>query len=301
MIGASISNNVTASEGGGVHGNNGSVTIMQSTLTNNTASHVGGGIYNSSALTLTDVTLNGNSASTDGGGIYNNNPGTAALTNVTLSNNSAGEGGGIYTFAGAMTLNNITFARNAAVYGAGLELFLGTHTLTNVTFSGNSASTSGGGIYNARATLTVINVTLAGNSSATGETGGIENIGGGPDPHLNLKNVLLAAGAAGSNCGFSILPDSSAFNLSSDNSCSFGSGRDNVNVMLAPLGNYGGSTQTHIPLPGSPAIDFGTNTGCPSTDQRGLPRPIGLACDVGAVERQVIDFSAFLFLPLIER
>jgi hypothetical protein len=71
-------------------------------------------------------------------------------------------------------------------------------------------------------------------------------------------------------------------------------------VKLAPLGNYGGPSLTHIPLPGSPALDNGTDTGCPSTDQRGKPRPVGLACDVGAVERQTIDFP-FLYLPLIVR
>jgi hypothetical protein len=46
---------------------------------------------------------------------------------------------------------------------------------------------------------------------------------------------------------------------------------------------------------GSPAIDFGTNTGCPSTDQPGAHRPIGTTCDVGAVE------VGYLFLPLILR
>ena len=73
-----------------------------------------------------------------------------------------------------------------------------------------------------------------------------------------------------------------------------------ANPWLAPLGNYGGPTLTHIPLQGSAALDNGTNTGCPSADQRGQPRPVGLACDVGAVERQLFDFP-FLFLPLIRR
>ena len=36
--------------------------------------------------------------------------------------------------------------------------------------------------------------------------------------------------------------------------------------------------------PGSPAIDAGTNAGCPATDARGVLRPAGLACDIGAFE-----------------
>jgi hypothetical protein len=47
-------------------------------------------------------------------------------------------------------------------------------------------------------------------------------------------------------------------------------------------------------LPGSPAIDKGTNAGCPSTDQRGVPRPQHNICDIGAYE-----FVVRIFLPLV--
>ena len=57
-----------------------------------------------------------------------------------------------------------------------------------------------------------------------------------------------------------------------------------TNPLLAPLGNYGGPTQTMALLPGSPAIDAGTSTGIPTTDQRGLGR-VG-AVDIGAFESQ---------------
>jgi hypothetical protein len=39
-----------------------------------------------------------------------------------------------------------------------------------------------------------------------------------------------------------------------------------------------------VPAPQSPAIDRGDNNVCPTTDQRGFPRPSGAACDIGAVE-----------------
>ena len=81
-----------------------------------------------------------------------------------------------------------------------------------------------------------------------------------------------------------------------------GGGGTPLNPNLGALTNNGGPTLTHIPLPGSFAIDNGTNAGCPVTDQRGQPRPAGLACDVGAVERQGFDFPfRYLYLPLIRK
>jgi hypothetical protein len=63
-----------------------------------------------------------------------------------------------------------------------------------------------------------------------------------------------------------------------------------ANLGLAPLGNYGGPTQTMALLPGSAAIDAGTSgTGIPTTDQRGLGR-VG-ATDIGAVESQGYTLS----------
>ncbi|MEI9959962.1 MAG: choice-of-anchor Q domain-containing protein [Limisphaerales bacterium] len=55
------------------------------------------------------------------------------------------------------------------------------------------------------------------------------------------------------------------------------------NPLLAPLGNYGGPTQTMPPLPGSPAIDAG-GSGILNTDQRGYARPFGANPDIGAIE-----------------
>jgi hypothetical protein len=55
---------------------------------------------------------------------------------------------------------------------------------------------------------------------------------------------------------------------------------------VGPLGKNGGPTPTHALLIGSPAIDAGTAEGCPATDQRGVLRPQGKACDMGSLERQ---------------
>ena len=56
--------------------------------------------------------------------------------------------------------------------------------------------------------------------------------------------------------------------------------------LLGPLADNGGPTQTHALLAGSPAIDHSDNLTCPPTDQRGVSRPQGPACDTGAYEAE---------------
>jgi hypothetical protein len=55
--------------------------------------------------------------------------------------------------------------------------------------------------------------------------------------------------------------------------------------ILGPLQDNGGATLTHALVPGSPALDAApVDANCPATDQRGVTRPQGAACDIGAVE-----------------
>ena len=79
---------------------------------------------------------------------------------------------------------------------------------------------------------------------------------------------------------------SQGHNLDSDNTCNLSSVGDlpNTDPLLGPLQDNGGPTETHALLPESPAIDAGDNAACPSTDQRGIIRPQGSACDIGAFE-----------------
>jgi hypothetical protein len=256
------------------------VTIERSDIAGNLA-RIGGGIYNfaNSVLTLRSSTrLRDNVATISGGGLWND--GTATLTNATLSGNQAtdGVGGGLYN-GGTATLSDVTLSGNQATNRDGGGLWNhGTATLTNVTISGNSAIHGlGGGIYNDSdgpvAMLT--NVTINGNSAFAG--GGISR---GSLSYVEVKNTLVANSPSGRNCTGGVT--NNGFNLSSDASCGFGSGRDNVTVLLGPLANNGGPTLTHMPQTGSPAIDHGS--GCSATDQRGAARPAGLACDIGAVE-----------------
>jgi hypothetical protein len=76
-------------------------------------------------------------------------------------------------------------------------------------------------------------------------------------------------------------------NLADDDTCEFTDPSDLVvaDAMLGPLQDNGGPSETHALLPGSPAIDAGSlDCPPPATDQRGVARPQGAACDIGAVE-----------------
>ena len=304
-----FSDNSATYYGGGMYNSAGSPTLTNVTFSGNS----GCGMYNSGNPTLTNVTFSGNSA-TNGGGMSNS--GNPTLTNVTFSNNSAvssinmGFGGGMYNGAGSPTLTNVTFSDNSARYGGGgMYNGAGSPTLTNVTFSGNSAS-EGGGMY----TGPMFDLSTFSGNSATTSGGGMNNTIGG----LTLTNVTFNGNSASEGCGMynfvsnsttirntifwgnagAQISNSCATSVISDSviqgGCPAGSTCTNIittSPMLGPLGNYGGpstgSGQATLTIPlltGSSAIDAGDDTVCPATDQRGVPRPQGAHCDIGAYE-----------------
>jgi predicted outer membrane repeat protein len=173
------------------------------------------------------------------------------VTDSTVSGNTADySGGGIY--GDGLTLTNSTVSGNTADYSGG-GIYGDGLTLTNSTVSGNDANQSGAGIYSGDATLT--HTIVAGNGTTT------------------------------PNCNEAL--DSLGYNLTDDDSCGFTAPGDLVvaDAMLGPLADNGGPTETHALLAGSPAIDAGSpDCPPPSTDQRGVTRPQGAACDVGAFE-----------------
>ncbi|MHB1422721.1 MAG: choice-of-anchor Q domain-containing protein, partial [Gemmataceae bacterium] len=250
------------------------------------------------ALTIED----GNASASGGGGI-DNSGGTVTVSNCTLSGNTASGGGGIDNSGGTVTVSNCTLSGNTASGGGGIWNDGGTLTVNNSTLAGNSVSsynggsTSGGGaIENSVGTLTVSDSTVADNSSAGSPGGGIVNVSGGS---ATLNNTIVA----GNSTGGDLYLDSGngsvfsgAYNLIGDGSylSSFTNSLQG-NPLLAPLGNYGGPTQTLALLPGSPAINAGNNALIPSgitTDQRGQPRIVGSAVDIGAFESQGFTITA---------
>ncbi len=235
----------------------------------------GGGLDNSGAATLMNVTVSDNSSNfTYGAGVYNS--GTLTAINVTLSGNMlSGIGGG--GFGGGGLANN------------------GTANLANVTISNNQCDGYGGGVYNS-GSLSLTNVTIAGNTAAT-LGGGIFNSSGGTAAVANsiIAGNNLPALASGLDVAGTFASKSPNLVSVTDGSTGWlyndrtGTLANPLRAMLARLDNYGGSTQTQPPLPGSPAVGGGAIKWVPGnlpTDQRGLPRTANGAVDLGAVELQ---------------
>jgi CSLREA domain-containing protein len=234
--------------GGGVYNAGGTLSLTGVTLKDNNA-NCGGGIYNDGTLTLAESAVSGNVASgfTNGlgGGIYNTGTGTLIVINSTFSSNSVsgntgygGYGGGVINNGGAMTI-------------------------AGSTFSGNSATTAGGGIYNAGS--------------------------------WNADNTLIALNTAPSGTDVAGSATSGGYNLIGNSTDSGGwilSDKQNLDPQLDPAGlqDNGGPTPTIALLSGSPAVDAGNTT--LTTDQRGVSRPQGSADDIGAFELQISDTTA---------
>jgi hypothetical protein len=248
------------------------LTVTDSTISDNTVTHVnfvgdwgsGGGIYNlgGSTTKVIDSTISGNSAPLAGGGIFDWNDTTLEVTNSTISDNHAPWGGGIYKdFGGIFTVTNSTFSGNHAGYVGGGIFTSADAKVTNSTFSGNSADSGGGAIetYNT----------------------------------LTLSNTILTNSPSGGNCHgeYGDLPTDGGFNVEDGSSCGFTQATgslSNTDPLLDPVGlsNNGGPTKTIALQPESPAVDLVGHEACPppDTDQRGVERPQGSACDAGAFE-----------------
>jgi len=278
--------------GGAIYNDNGaSLTADACTFNANQAGFWGGAIYNEGHIDLLDSGFTGNSAGATGGAVSNSAGGGGSISGCNFSGNHAGVtgGGGISAYSGQLTIVNTSFDGNSSGnQGGGLLLFGGSATVTNCTFSGDTASGSGGGIASFGA-VTLTNCTVSGNS-ASNNGGGLANYG-----TATLGNTIVAGNTAATGPDVSGGITSQGNNLIGETDGSSGwVGSDltgtvasPLNPLLAPLGNYGGPTQTMALLPGSRAIDAGNNALIPAgviTDQRGSNRVVNGTVDIGAFE-----------------
>jgi len=318
LINSKISDNTTQGEGGGIY-NSGNFDIMNSTISDNRAYGKGGGIFNSNDNTtstsetrpsLTNSTVSGNIAAGNGGGIDNN-----ALLNVinsTLSDNKAdGEGGGISS-TGFLGLTNSTVSDNTAfTFGGGIAIFEvkansrfivfpSTYMIALCTIYGNTATKGrGGGLAISNESRT--DPKSFSNSPGEGIVGSIV-VGNRANADSNISGQIWSR-------GYNLFQYVSL----STNFASSNKHPTDINVYTSTnlaidtvLRKNGGPTQTHALLPGSPAIDripldiylhivteTQRNTFFPDysiatnnllADQRGVKRPLGNGCDIGAYE-----------------
>jgi hypothetical protein len=222
----------------------------------------GGAILNAGSLTLTRVAVSENQVlgTAVGAGIFSS--GSLTVDSCLLRFNS---GGAIYVSAGTASLVNTTLARNQSPSGntGGGVHNLGSLTLTNCTVSDHpraGLSTSG--------PLTLQNTMVAGN-----------NIGASPpidiQGHVTVSNGANFVGTATGVTGLS----------STDRT--FASTGTDLAQLIGPIDFNGGNTWTFALVPGSPAINAGSNLAVAGiqADQRGFGARInGGTVDIGAYE-----------------
>ena len=262
-----------------LHNSAGALTLQNITVTHGRDS-IGAGLYNTSIGTVTIIhsVFSNNSATGTGGGVLNGG-GMMNILNTTFSENHSGtDGGGVLNGGGPLTIANSTFSNNSANYGGGMVNNSGTAAIYNSTFSGNTASVRGGALttYDGGVNPSIVAIynSILANSSPSEDCFNWVSNG-----TLNGNNNIIETTAIG------------AFSCSS------------ITASTADpmLGSLAGSP-AYFPLKtDSPAIDAGDDTICEAApvsnkDQRGVTRPGGLHCDIGAFEKNYP-----IFLPLLLR
>ena len=224
--------------------------------------HVSGG-----SPTLRNLVVSGNLGYA-GGGIGVENGGSPLLDRVVITSNSAGGGlgvgGGMQSTASSPVLRNVTFTANFGEFGGGIEVYLGSASLTNVTFTGNTGPPDGSGnaVYSDGAWMRIADSILWGETSSE-----VTRASG----TLSIANSIVAGGCpAGASC----------------------TAVHNADPKLGKLKSNGGFVPTVALGTGSAAIDAGSNATCAATDARGVARPQGPTCDMGAFEVRVMSFRS---------
>jgi hypothetical protein len=283
----------------------------------------GGAIFNQGTLTADRTILSGNTA-TGGSGGRGSQGDPAYTLNGWPGGNGGGACGAAVCNLGSLWVTRSTFASNTVTAGAGGAGGSGGQYMDiggNGDRGGDGGSGLGGALFNGGA-ASLVNCTIAFNTGSGGGGGnggqgtgyrGVWGNGGaggnggsgfgGVDGTCNLANCTVASnrgngGSGGAGGGAVVgVPGAPGTSGSAWGGTACGpmvntliasntpAGGDSfTDPKLGPLANNGGPTLTMALLPGSPAIDAGNTSLAPATDQRGFPRPAGLAADLGAFE-----------------
>lgn len=274
-------------QGGGAIFSHGTLTVSGSAFLSNSSPSTrgtsGGAIDSSGVLTVSTSTFLKNTAQ-EGGGIFNQK--TATIASSTFTNNTAliYGGGALLNAAGTMTVTGSTFVNNSGPGGGAIDNDA-TLSIDDSTFNGNTAGNNGGGAIVNFGTTSVDQSTFYGNSATYGST--VLNYTGFS---LSFAMSVIANGLGGGNCGGEAAITDGGYNIDTGSSCGFSGSLhslSNTQPLLDALADNGGPTQTMAIPETSPAVDAipSTVAGCAgSTDQRGIARPQGAGCDIGAYE-----------------
>ena len=236
------------------------------------------------AYELTDLTITGGIAPTTYGGAINVSNGggsTLTLTRCHLTGNEAGRGSAIYTVVETTIVDSTISGNTATEYSTLFANGYGSWHLTNSTVADNSGNTSGG-------IRTVLGDASFTHSTILADSGGPSYIS------IGGSTATFTGSIVEGSCSGSAARVSNGGNIESPgDTCAFTDPSDQVSVSdlgLDSLASNGGGTPTLALLSESPAIDSALNASCPSSDQRGQPRPQDgdddqvADCDSGAYE-----------------
>ncbi len=245
--------------GGGIYNGQGTVRITSSQLRNNTAQSGGGLITLFGHAAVDRCTIRRNEASSKGGGIavFNSD---LSITSTTVRENTATTGGGITNQTGTVVINRSTISKNQAFDGGGFRNTSGTARLRFVSVADNEATGNGGGLSIQDGSLELANTLVARNRvEVKFETADISG------PIVSGGGNLIGSSSGG--WGYRYRTDLL-----------------NIDPLLTPLADHGGTTLTHAIPPRSPAVDA---IDCRrfEPDQRGIYRPVNDRCDIGAFEQ----------------
>jgi hypothetical protein len=181
-------------------------------------------------------------------------------------------------------------------HGGGIGVAGASATISDCTFSGNNAQ-AGGGIAAFQSTvpttLALIASTVAGNSIGIGGAGAGLYASG--DSSVTLQDSIVATNSGSDVYGpivatgdHNLVGDGTFMSglVNGINGNRVGTTASPINSLLGSLADNGGPTKTMALLPGSPAIDAGSNPANLATDQRIYPRVVGASADIGAYEVQ---------------
>ena len=291
--GKAITDGTFTSPGGAIYVGSGSavVTISKSSFVNNvapsdaTCDSFGGAILAlGSSITIEDSVFRGNRANF-GAGVYvgGNTTGTIRRSSFTGHAHPANS------------------SDHGCENGADYTIKIHGGEIRNVTISGNSMN----GIDVRKNTTTISHSTIANNTSPSENFGAGLNqshVNSSTSGRANLYNNIIANNTP-KNCDADlahstwILAHSS--NLIQARIVKNAQDEDEEVIDCTPAATYNdnpklasfrGSPGYRPLIEGSPAIDAGASAHCPSTDIRGVSRPVGAACDLGSYE-------GFLALP----
>src|SRR5260221_10649616 len=237
----------------GITSNEGTETFIDHFILTNS----GNSLLNLGKITVSDVVF----ADNEGSGFYNSGVGAQAnIRNSSFYNNARH---GIYNDA-SMVISNVTIVNNLDV---GLENFEhGTVTINNSTITGNQGQVWGSGGISNTGMLYITNSIVTGNINSLASVADCSSITSGfASNGNNIFGVILQPPYVGG-----------CTSITSD--------KVGIDPKLGFFADNGGPTWTVSLLAGSPAIDAGDDATCATTDQRGVTRPQGSHCDIGAYE-----------------